>query len=91
MNGIVVTFLTNQELGPTPLAIDAVLFTGGSRDGTYLIISAARRQEKVVQCIVVLYVPGLGLLEHAQHPDTTMIQVPTFNYFFLIVNCDYLK
>ena len=64
-----------KDLGPTPLAIDAVLFTGGSKDGTYLILSAARRQEKVVQCIVILFVPGLGLLIHDQHPDTTMIQV----------------
>ena len=63
-----------KDLGPTALAIDAVLFTGGSSDGTYLIISAARRANKVVQCIVMLHVPGLGLLEHTQHPDTTMIQ-----------------
>ena len=68
-------FLPLQDLGPTPLAIDAVLVTGGSSDGTYLILSAARRQDKVVQCIVMLYVPGFGLLIHEQHPDTTMIQV----------------
>ena len=63
-----------KELGPTPLAIDAVLFTGGAKDGTYLVISAARRANKVVQCIVMLHVPGVGLFTHAQHPDTTMIQ-----------------
>ena len=64
-----------KDLGSSPLAIDAVLFTGGSRDGTYLIISAARRAGKIVQCIVMLQVPGLGLLQHSQHPDTTIIQV----------------
>jgi len=63
-----------KELGPTPLAIDAVLFTGGAKDGTYLVISAARRANKVVQCIVMLHVPGVGLFTHAQHPDTIMIQ-----------------
>ena len=51
-----------------------MLFTGGSRDGTYLIISAARRAGKIVQCIVMLHVPGLGLLQHSQHPDTAMLQ-----------------
>ena len=65
-----------QDLGSSPLAIDAVLFTGGSRDGTYLIISAARRANKIVQCIVMLYVPGLGLMEHSQHPSTSLQQVP---------------
>ena len=65
----------DQELGPSPLAIDAVLFSGGSDDGTYLVISAARRPDKTVQCIVMILVPGVGLLEHTQHPDTTMYQV----------------
>ena len=69
-------YLSFQDLGSSPLAIDAVLFTGGSRDGTYLIISAARRANKIVQCIVMLYVPGLGLMEHSQHPSTSLQQVP---------------
>ena len=43
----------DQELGPSPLAIDAVLFSGGSADGSYLVISAARRADKVLQCIVI--------------------------------------
>lgn len=63
-----------KELGPSPLAIDAVLFSGGSEDGTYLVISAARRADKVLQCIVMILVPGVGLFEHTQHPDTTMHQ-----------------
>ena len=64
-----------KDLGPSPLAIDAVLFTGGSQDGTYLVLAAARRADKVVQCILMLRLPGLGLLKHVHHPDTTMIQV----------------
>ena len=80
-----------KDLGSSPLAIDAVLFTGGSRDGTYLIISAARRPERTVQCIVMLHVPGLGLLEHSRHPDTAMIQVDTRGapeLFMLLRSCD---
>ena len=64
-----------RDLGPSPLAIDAVLFTGGSQDGTYLVLAAARRADKVVQCIIMLRLPGLGLLKHVHHPDTTMVQV----------------
>merc|ERR1712142_451294 len=63
-----------KDLGPSHQAVDAVLFSGGSEDGTYLVISAARRPDRVVQCIVMILVPGIGLLEHTQHPDTTMIQ-----------------
>ena len=55
--------------------MDAVLFSGGSQDGTYLVISAARRAGGVVQCIVMILVPGVGLLEHTNHPDTSMYQV----------------
>ena len=51
------------------------MYEGGSQDGTYLILAAARRANKVLQCILMLYVPGLGLLEHAQHPETAMTQV----------------
>ena len=51
------------------------MYEGGSQDGTYLILAAARRANKVLQCILMLYVPGLGLLEHPQHPETAMTQV----------------
>jgi len=63
-----------KELGPSPLAVDAVLFSGGADDGTYLVISAARRADNILQCIVMILVPGVGLFEHTQHPDTTMYQ-----------------
>ena len=31
--------------------------------------------DNVVQCICMIRVPGIGLLTHKNHPDTTMIQV----------------
>ena len=63
-----------QRLLSHSLACDAVWFGGGSRDGTYLVISGARRQNNILQSMVFLYLPGVGLLEHHQHPDTAMAQ-----------------
>ena len=57
-----------------PLACDAVWFGGGSRDGTYLVMSGARRQNNILQSMVFVYIPGVGLLRHIHHPETGMRQ-----------------
>ena len=57
-----------------PLACDAVWFGGAGRDGTSLVVSGARRQGKILQSMVFVYIPGLGLLRHAHHPETAMKQ-----------------
>ena len=63
-----------QRLLSHSLACDAVWFGGGSRDGTYLVISGARRANNILESMVFLYLPGLGLLEHHQLPDTARPQ-----------------
>jgi hypothetical protein len=35
-----------QKLSDHPLAIDAVWFGGGNKDGVYLVISGARRKQR---------------------------------------------
>ena len=56
------------------LACDAVWFGGAGRDGTSLIMSGARRKENILQSMVFINIPGLGLLRHVQHPETAMKQ-----------------
>ena len=63
-----------QRLLSHSLACDAVWFGGGGRDGTYLVISGARRQKNILESMVFLYLPSVGLLEHHQHPHTAMAQ-----------------
>ena len=63
-----------QRLLSHSLACDAVWFGGGGRDGTYLVISGARRPNNVLESMVFLHLPGLGLLEHSQHPGTARDQ-----------------
>ncbi|XP_023326546.1 uncharacterized protein LOC111699977 [Eurytemora carolleeae] len=50
------------------------IFSAARRQSKMIIFSAARRQNGVVQCICVVKVPGVGILHHPLHPDTTMIQ-----------------
>lgn len=57
------------------LACDAVWFGGGSRDGTYIVLSGARRKNDILQSMVFVYLPGIGLLRHMDHPETAMKQV----------------
>ena len=63
-----------QKLVQHSLACDAVWFGGGSRDGSYLVISGARRKSNVLQSMVFLYLPEVGLLEHHLHPETALVQ-----------------
>ncbi len=48
-----------------------VLFSCGGRDGTYLVAAMARRKLMMNQTIFCLRVPGVGVLLHPRHPDTT--------------------
>ena len=56
------------------LACDAVWFGCAGRDGTSLIMSGARRKENILQSMVFINIPGLGLLRHVQHPETAIKQ-----------------
>jgi hypothetical protein len=42
----IITLFLFKKLSEHPLAIDAVWFGGGNKDGVYLIISGARRQQR---------------------------------------------
>ncbi|XP_059177655.1 uncharacterized protein LOC131956986 [Physella acuta] len=53
-----------------PLAVDAVYFNGGNSDGVFLVAATARRHEGIVQTILYLQVPSIGLLELPNLPDT---------------------
>ncbi|KAK3580274.1 hypothetical protein CHS0354_023512 [Potamilus streckersoni] len=62
-----------QELPPDqPKAVDAVYFTGSNAEGQFLVAATARRQNNIVQTIVYLRLPEIGLLELPALPDTTL-------------------
>ena len=63
-----------QPLQEHPLACDAVWFGGGSKNSVYLVISGARRKLGILQSMVFLYIPEIGLLSHENHPETAMEQ-----------------
>jgi len=60
-----------QPLGEHKLAVDAVLFSCGGKDGSYLVAAMARRKLKMNNTIFCLRIPGVGVLMHPKHPDTT--------------------
>uniref|UniRef100_A0A1I8HF68 tRNA-synt_2 domain-containing protein n=1 Tax=Macrostomum lignano TaxID=282301 RepID=A0A1I8HF68_9PLAT len=53
-----------------PNAVDAVYFNGADQLGNNLIMAASRRQRNLLQCLSILRLRGVGLLEHPSHPDT---------------------
>lgn len=61
-----------QPLANHPLAIDAVLFSGGGPDGSYLVAAQARRKLGMNNTIFSLRIPEIGVLLHPKHPDTTL-------------------
>merc|ERR1711892_481465 len=63
-----------QHLQDHPLACDAVWFGGGNREGVYLVISGARRKENILESMVFVNIPGIGLLRHEKLPETAMVQ-----------------
>ncbi|CAH1798438.1 unnamed protein product [Owenia fusiformis] len=54
-----------------PMAVDAVYFNGGSREGQYLVMATARRHHNLVQTLLFFRVPGVGLFELPSKPDTS--------------------
>ena len=48
-----------------------VLLSCGGRDGSYLVAAQARRKLGMTQTIFCLRIPGVGVLLHPKHPDTT--------------------
>ncbi|ESO93220.1 hypothetical protein LOTGIDRAFT_119476 [Lottia gigantea] len=56
-----------------PLAVDAVYFNGGSKDGVYMVLATARRHNNLTQTILILRLPGIGLLEMPTQPDTNLV------------------
>ncbi|XP_064594937.1 uncharacterized protein LOC135461674 isoform X2 [Liolophura sinensis] len=62
-----------QDLSPEhPLAVDAVYFNGGDRNGTYLVAATARRHNNIVQTILLIRIPDVGLLEFPTLPETNL-------------------
>lgn len=55
-----------------PLAVDAVYFNGGNKDGQYVVAATARRQNNIVQTILYLRIPEIGFLEIPSLPDTRL-------------------
>jgi hypothetical protein len=60
-----------QPLKDNRLAIDAVLFSSGGRDGSYLVAAEARRKLGMNNTIFCMRIPEVGVLLHPKHPDTT--------------------
>ncbi|XP_067675175.1 uncharacterized protein [Haliotis asinina] len=55
-----------------PKAVDAVYFNGGNKEGYFIVTATARRHKNLVQTIVLLRVPGVGLLMLPSMPDTSL-------------------
>ena len=72
-----------QPLANHPLAIDAVLFSGGGPDGSYLVAAQARRKLGMNNTIFSLRIPEIGVLLHPKHPDTTMFTTSKINYYLV--------
>jgi hypothetical protein len=55
-----------------PKAVDAVYFNGANQDGWYFVAATARRHEGLVQTLLYIRIPGIGLLELPSLPDTSV-------------------
>ncbi|CAL4064911.1 unnamed protein product [Meganyctiphanes norvegica] len=61
-----------QTLSDHPKAIDAVYFCSGSPEGIYLVAATARRPKGVINGVLFIRIPGVGLLELPRMPDTIL-------------------
>ncbi|XP_045128767.1 uncharacterized protein LOC123514740 [Portunus trituberculatus] len=61
-----------QPLSDHPKAIDAVYFNGANENGHYLVVATARRPKGVINGLLFIRVPGLGLLQLPKMPDTML-------------------
>ncbi|XP_037778459.1 uncharacterized protein LOC119575111 [Penaeus monodon] len=61
-----------QPLSDHPKAIDAVYFNSGSENGHYVVAAAARRPHGVVNGVLYIRIPSLGVLQLPKTPDTML-------------------
>ncbi|KAB7505170.1 hypothetical protein Anas_01790 [Armadillidium nasatum] len=61
-----------QSLSEHPKAIDAVYFNAGNRDGYYMVMATARRPKGVINGLLYLRIPEIGLLDLPRMPDTLL-------------------
>ncbi|KAK7073873.1 hypothetical protein SK128_024757 [Halocaridina rubra] len=61
-----------QPLTTHPKAIDAVYFNGANANGQYIVAATARRPHGVVNGILYIRLPGVGMLQLPRMPDTLL-------------------
>nr|XP_018917101.1 PREDICTED: uncharacterized protein LOC109044058 [Bemisia tabaci] len=61
-----------QPLADSPWGFDAVFFMAANSDGFYFVIGVERRNNSVSNCLFYVVVPGLGLLENIEMPNTAL-------------------
>lgn len=61
-----------QPLSDHPKAIDAVYFNAANENGYYLVAATARRPKGVINGLLFLRIPSVGLLQLPKMPDTMM-------------------
>ncbi|ELU09306.1 hypothetical protein CAPTEDRAFT_151881 [Capitella teleta] len=62
-----------QPLDPAfPKSVDAVYFNAANEQGFYFVAATARRQEGLVQTLLYIRVPNVGLFELATLPNTSL-------------------
>lgn len=55
-------------------AVDAVYFNGANKEGVYFVGATARRHDRLVQTLLYIRLPDLGLLELPSLPDTCLLE-----------------
>lgn len=55
-----------------PLAVDAVYFNGGDKDGNYMVAATARRHDNLINTILLFKFSDIGVMEMPNLPDTTL-------------------
>ncbi|XP_066290085.1 rifampicin phosphotransferase-like isoform X1 [Branchiostoma lanceolatum] len=61
-----------QELQDHEHALDSAYFNGFAPDGTAVVMRICRRHGRRVEIWFILHVPGVGVLQAPQHPDTAV-------------------
>ncbi|XP_034240490.1 uncharacterized protein LOC117644891 [Thrips palmi] len=61
-----------QKLSQHPLAFDAVFFIAVNMEGIYVIVGSERRHKDIVNGLVYVMMPGIGLLRSKKLPDTVL-------------------
>ncbi|KAK3863648.1 hypothetical protein Pcinc_030611 [Petrolisthes cinctipes] len=61
-----------QQLSEHPKAIDAVYFNAANSSGHYLVAATARRPQGVINGLLFIRIPNVGILQLPRMPDTLM-------------------